>query len=82
MSTPIIIGGGDKKSGNKFKRWLRTSTGKGVVTFVAAGVGAVASPTVGETITAAADSLSKGDTAGLTAIGVAAILGILRARSA
>ena len=81
MSTPIIIGGGDKK-GNKFRRWLRTSTGKGAIAFIAAGTGALVSPDVGDAIATAADSLSKGETSGLTALAVAAVLGYLRSRSA
>jgi len=70
------------KSGNKFVRWLRTSTGKGAVTFAAAGAAAIASPEVGNAIASAADSLSKGQAAGVVAAGVSIILGILRARSA
>lgn len=70
------------KSGNKFQRWLRTSTGRGAVAFAAAGATAIASPEVGGAISAAAESLSKGQLAGVVAAGVSVFLGILRARSA
>jgi hypothetical protein len=71
-----------KKTGNKFRRWLGTSTGKGAAVFVAAGATAILSPEVGQAITTAADGMSKGDLSGLTALGVAAVLGYLRSRSA
>lgn len=80
MSTPIIIGGEPKK--NKFRRWLGTSTAKGAIAFAAAGLSVVVSPDVGQAVTQAADGISKGDVAGITAAVIAGALGYLRARSA
>jgi hypothetical protein len=65
----------------KFRRWLGTSTGKGATVFVAAGATAILSPDVGQAITTAADGMSKGDLSGLTAVGVALVLGYFRSRS-
>lgn len=70
------------KSGNKFRRWLGTSTAKGAIVFAAAGVSAIVSPDVGQAITDAADGLSKGDVAGITASVITGVLGYLRSRSA
>ena len=70
-----------KKTGNKFSRWLGTSTGKAATVFIAGGATAILSPDVGQAITTAADGLSKGDLSGLTALGVAAVLGYFRSRS-
>lgn len=72
----------ERKAGGKVRRWLNTRTGKGAVAFIAAGTGVLTSPEIGSAVTAAAEDLSKGQTAGVTALAVAAVLGFLRSRSA
>ena len=71
-----------KKKTNKLRRWLDTSTAKGAIAFAAAGLSVVVSPDVGQAVTQAADGISKGDVAGITAAVIAGALGFLRARSA
>jgi hypothetical protein len=83
MSTPIIIGGGNEKKGNKVARRFKTRTGQTVIG-VLAGAIALKVPGGQEVVQAVLGSNTPSDPGSFAnGMSIAAILaGIARARSA